>query len=89
MGSEFVRIVGCFRGPENEGVIPLNAAQLHGKRGARLCKLRYKSLKRGLIASGPFKGPLGANSMHPIRSLPLRRRRRSQQTISDDDPEPR
>jgi hypothetical protein len=46
VGGEFVRIVCCFCGPENVGVIPLNASQLHRKRGARLCKLRNEGLKK-------------------------------------------
>jgi hypothetical protein len=48
VGSEFVRIVCCFCGPENIGVITLNASLLHRKRGTRLSKLRNESLKEGL-----------------------------------------
>jgi hypothetical protein len=82
---EFVPIVCCFCGPENVGVIPLGAAQLHHKRRARLCKLRNEGRKKGLVASGPFNGPQAQTILHPMSNRPLYRRHRAQQTISDDD----
>ena len=48
VGRKFVRIVCCFCGPENIGVITFNASLLHRKRGARLCKLRNEQLERGV-----------------------------------------
>jgi hypothetical protein len=47
VGSEFVGIVSCFRGPENIGVVTLNASLLHRKRRARLAELRNQGLKEG------------------------------------------
>jgi hypothetical protein len=44
---EFVRIVCCFRSPENIGVIAIDASLLHRERGARLCKLRNEALEEG------------------------------------------
>jgi hypothetical protein len=46
VGSEFVKIV-WFCGPQDIGVITLNASLLHRKRGARLCKFGNEGLKDG------------------------------------------
>src|ERR1017187_3439872 len=48
VGSEFVRIVCCFRSPDNIGVITLDGSLLHRKRGARFRKLRNEGLKERL-----------------------------------------
>ena len=54
ISSEFVRIVCCLCGPENVGVIPINGAQLHRKRGARLRKLRKEGFKKGFNCGWTF-----------------------------------
>ena len=53
--GEFVPVDCCFCGPENVGVLPLNATQLHGKRRARHCKLRNQRLRKKLDRVPPFQ----------------------------------
>jgi hypothetical protein len=47
VGGKFVRIVGCFRGPDNIGMITVNGSLLDGERRARFGKLRNEGLKEG------------------------------------------
>jgi hypothetical protein len=87
VGSEFVRIVCCFCGPENVSVVPDNGSYLHGKGRAWLSELRNEGLKKGLNRFWTLQARPAQTTLRPTSNRTLHPRHRSQQMISDGCPE--